>query len=50
MASIQSDTRARALQVLLEAAIVQIARGVDATQKAQLDKDVVERSCNPEAI
>ena len=42
MASIQSDTRARALQVLLEAAIVQIARGVDATQKAQLDKDVVE--------
>jgi len=42
MASIQSDTRARALQVLLEAAIVQIARGVDATQKAQLDKDILE--------
>ena len=32
MASIQSDTRARALQVLLEAAIVQMARGVDPAQ------------------
>ncbi len=42
MASIQSDTRARALQVLLEAAIVQIARGADATQKAKLDKEIVE--------
>ena len=42
MASIQSDTRARALQVLLEAAIVQMARGVDPAQKAKLDKEIVE--------
>lgn len=42
MASIQSETRARALQVLIESAITSGARdGTDPAKKADLDKEVV---------
>ena len=40
--SIQPDTRARALQVIIEAAIVKLASGVDAEEQAKLAAQIAE--------